>query len=139
MTGSLISQYVNYKMAVMKRIVYCLIAAVVTLGCCCSCLPISFNDNEELYGSEWSSDAEDEGLKFFNDDSVLFFSTSCRAGSKFEYYKSTGKVSFDNFIVSFPSFTAEITEALIENNDLYMSWHKLGESESFYATYHKRR
>gem|GEM_PF-4550718 len=65
-------------------------AIVLSAICLSSCLPISFNDNYVLYGSEWSDENEEEGLKFFKDDTVLFFSPYCRESSSYEYDKASG-------------------------------------------------
>ena len=122
----------------MKRLCKVLVWICLLL-ICSSCLPLTLNDNYTLYGTEWSDVNEEEGLKFFKDDTVLFFSPYTKSSSTFEYDESNGKVTFGSFVVSFPSFTGEITSAVIENSTLYMIWHKIGQSEEFYATYYKRR
>lgn len=124
----------------MKQRITKIVLLLGMLACCISCFPLSLNDNAVLYGTEWSDEKEEEGLKFFKDDSVLFFSPYGRVGGKFEYNSSTGEITLDNeMVLNFPSFTGVISGAVIDGEVLYMVWHKLGQSETFYATYYKRR
>ena len=121
------------------KIVYKILTWIGLVLTCSSCLPLTLNDNNELYGTEWSDEKEEEGLKFFKNNTVLFFSPYTNSSSTFEYNKSTGEIQFGDFMVKFPSFSGEITSAVVENATLYMIWHQIGQTQECYATYYRRR
>lgn len=113
---------------------------VSCLGGIADVTEVPTNDNAVFYGSEWSVDKQNEGLKFYSDNTVLYFSAS--AGNKtgsFTYNKSSAYISFDGLtIIQSPS--AEITGAsVISDNSIKVYWHKLGQSENYYMMMYKRR
>ena len=125
----------------MKRFVL-FITILLTVS---SCLPLTYdntpsNDNAKLYGTEWSTESEGEGLKFFKDDSVLYFSAYNRAASTFVYTEKDGYIVFDDLHADFPSFTSEMPMAqMLEDGTMKLYWHELGKSANYYMILYRRR
>lgn len=111
----------------MKRILLVLFAAALML---IACAPTSgdTNGNEQLYGSEWVSDTG-EGLRFFKDDSVQFFSTLAEGHGSFSYDSGSNVITFLGLCADFPSFTTEMPYAKIKaDGTMELYWHIVGES-----------
>lgn len=105
-----------------------------------SCVSLLFNDNSILYNTEWSVANESEGLKFYNDNSVLYFATGVRGTGRYNYSSSDNIITFENLSANFPYFTAEFQYAeLIDSNTMKLWWHQLGSSENYYELLYKRR
>ena len=122
----------------MKRFILLLSVLLAISGC----FPddTTKNDNAEFYDTEWSINDKSEGLKFYNDDSVLLFSGGYRGTGSFTYYKDEKWISFDNLELFFPSYTTITTSAFVQDDgSLKVIWHKLGEDKNYYQIMYKRR
>lgn len=105
-----------------------------------ACTKSELNDNKSLYDSEWSTSSEEEGLKFYNDDSVLYFSTYGAGSGTFEYNAKTGAIEFDGLSASFPSFISVMPGAQIQSDGtMWLYWHELGKSANYYMVLYRRR
>ena len=105
-----------------------------------SCTPVVNNDNEILYGTEWSIEDESEGVKFLKDDTVLFFSTIDNASGTFEYKAERGIVNFDGLVILGAGTSAEFTQGIMmEDGSMYLIWHPIGSSDTFKEQVFKRR
>ena len=107
-----------------------------------SCLgPVeTVNENKQLYGSEWSTEDESQGLKFFDDDSVLFFWTYGRGSGMFQYESRTGYIALKNLSMTVDGKTSEFDAAqVLEDGTMKLYWHYLGESKSYYMILIRRR
>lgn len=118
-----------------------LIASLLfTATSCLSALLGSHNDNSKLYNTEWSTDNEEEGLKFFNDNSVLFFNSYTRGAGKFEYDAESGFITFTNLSATMGTTTCEFPGAKVEKDgSMSLYWHYLGKSENYYEVLYRRR
>ena len=117
------------------------ILLLLTIPFLASCGSFEDNDNAELYYTEWSTDNNSEGLKFYDDDTVLYFSTGymTKTGT-FEYDASNKSIYFRGLVAQYPSFTSEMTWAeMISKNKMHLHWHELGKSEGYYMVLYKRR
>lgn len=126
----------------------CLLSLCVVLFAASSCLPLSVdtaekNDNAELYGTEWSNDTQENGLKFYKGDKVLFFAAYIsQPTGTFEYDASSGNIVFEGLTVVEASRTTEFSGATIEKDDntkMKVYWHELGKTESHYYYMYRRR
>lgn len=98
------------------------------------------NDNAVFYGSEWSTEDETEGLKFFEDNSVLFFHPSGRGAGTFKYDKQSGSITLYNLSTTISGKTAEFTSAIMQSDGtMKLYWHVLGASDNYYMVLYKRR
>lgn len=98
------------------------------------------NDNAILYDTEWSTDDEVEGLKFYKDNSVMYFSGKFRGKGSFEYDAANQYISFEGLEVYFTSFTAVEDHArILEDGSMKLFWHAMGESKGYYEILYKRR
>lgn len=119
--------------------------AIVICFCLClltSCLGSSVvNDNARLYNTEWSNGEENEGLKFFSDNSVLFYSElGTRAIGSFDYDASSKVITFNGLTVMFTHLSGEITSAdLLQDGAMKMYWHELGKSTDYFEILYQRR
>ena len=113
-----------------------------------SCLPASLdpvetNDNAELYGSEWSNDTQENGLKFYKGDKVLFFASYIsQPTGTFEYDASSGNIVFEGLTVVEESRTTEFSGATIDKDDntkMKVYWHELGKTDSYWYYMYRRR
>jgi len=115
---------------------------VVFLFVCCSSDSLTqHNDNAEFYDTEWSSSDKSEGLKFYDDNTVLeFVSSGYRGTGTFEYYKDMKWIKFHNLETFFPTYTTVTTSAFVQDDgSLKVVWHKLGEDKNYYVMMYKRR
>lgn len=127
----------------MKRIISALAAILLlfTLSSCTGLLsePMKVNDNAVLYGTEWSNEKKEEGVKFYKDNSVLFFAGGVRNKGTFEYDASTKYITFEGGELYFSSWTCVNTGAyLVDDNTMKLYWHPLGEDEKYQQTLYKR-
>lgn len=130
----------SFKLTYMKRLLI-LIASILLVS---SCFPLvddtPKNDNYKLYNTEWSTESQQEGLKFFKDDSVMYFSSYNKASSTYEYSESDHYIIFDNLIATFPSFTSEMPLAEMQaDGTMKLYWHELGKTENYYMILYRRR
>ena len=124
----------------MRRVISFIVVIVTTVICLVSCSPEADNDNSQLYGSEWSSQDETEGVKFFKDDTVLFFTTGVTASGTFEYDKTNGVVSFDGLVIIDGALSAEFTQGyMVDDKSMYLIWHPIGRSDTYRELVYKRR
>ena len=126
----------------MKRLlqIVLLITCFILQLSSCSSLFEPANDNAQLYGSEWSTSSEDEGLKFYKDNSVLYFSSYNRGSGMFEYDAASGIIIFDGLSATFPSFTSEMPGAeILDDVTMKLYWHELGKSANYYMILYRRR
>lgn len=127
-----------------KRLLLSLSFVLIAITSCTGLLPetapAKVNDNAEFYGTEWSTDDQKEGLKFYNDDTVLYFAGSYRGKGTFKYDASLKYMTFDNLEVFFSSFTAvEDCAFLLDDGSLKLCWHAMGEDKGYYEILYKRR
>ena len=129
-----------------KELLHCalrasaIVASLFFFTSCLNALLGTLNDNAQLYNTEWSAADEKEGLKFFNDDSVLFFNQYTRGAGTFEYDASTGYITFTNLSATMGSMTAEFPGAKIEDDgSMSLYWHELGRSQNYYEVLYRRR
>ena len=121
----------------MKRLCIFFLGACLLLFTSCWGL---LNDNYQLYGSEWSTEDTAQGLKFYNDDSVLFFWELGRQAGTYDYNASIGIVELSGLHVTLLGETAEFTAAEVFNDGtMKLYWHYLGQSENYYTLLYKRR
>ncbi len=101
--------------------------------------PVKANDNAIFYGTEWSNEKKAEGVKFYKDNSVLFFASGVRSKGTFQYDASTKNMTFEGGELYFSSWTCVNTGAyLVDDNTLILYWHPLGEDEKYHQTLYKR-
>lgn len=101
--------------------------------------PVKANDNAIFYGTEWSNEKKAEGVKFYKDNSVLFFASGVRSKGTFQYDASTKYMTFEGGELYFTSWTCVNTGAyLVDDNTLILYWHPLGEDEKYQQTLYKR-
>lgn len=107
----------------------------------CSSDDTPSNDNVEFYDTEWSSSDKSEGLKFYDDNTVLeFVSSGYRGTGTFEYFKDMKWIKFHNLETFFPTYTTVTTSAFVQDDgSLKVVWHKLGEDKNYYVMMYKRR
>lgn len=107
----------------------------------CSPDNTSKNDNSEFYNTEWSTSDRKEGLKFYDDNTVLEFASSgYRGKGTFDYVKDLQWIKFHNLETFFPTYTTVTTSAFIqEDGSLKVVWHKLGEDTNYYEVMYQRR
>lgn len=124
----------------MKRLLIFLASALLVSSCFPSFDDTPKNDNHKLYNTEWSTETQQEGLKFLKDDSVLYFSSYNRASSTYEYSEKDHYIIFDNLMASFPSFTSEMPFAeMLADGTMKVYWHELGKTENYYMILYRRR
>ncbi len=125
----------------MKKILAFVIATLSLTSCLGLLLDATEeNDNKQLYGSEWSTEDQSQGLKFYKDDSVLFFWTYGRGSGTFEYDSSTKYIEFTNFSMTAEGQTSEFPAAqILEDGTMKLYWHYLGKAENYYMILIKRR
>ena len=122
----------------MKRILLVLLAVSLTL-LACSPAPVDTNGNEQLYGSEWSS-ATGEGLRFFKDDSVQFFSALAEGRGTFSYDSGSRVITFQDLRAEFQSFTTEMPYAkIVANGTMELYWHKVGSEDYSIETLYRQK
>ena len=119
-----------------------LLGTVLSVSSCLgSLLEYEENANATLYGTEWSTEKQTEGLKFYKDNSVLHFSSS--GGNKtgtFDYDSSSKYIDFEGLTIIMQYLSAEITGASLESDtSMKVYWHELGKSDSYYMMMYKRR
>lgn len=117
------------------------IALLFILHSCTNLLsePVKVNDNAVFYGTEWSNEKKAEGVKFYKDNSVLFFASGVRSKGTFQYDASTKYMTFEGGELYFSSWTCVNTGAyLVDDNTLILYWHPLGEDEKYQQTLYKR-
>lgn len=123
------------------RFVFLLVISLLTTSCLGAILDAAENDNATLYGTEWSTEKQTEGLKFYKDNTVLYFSSS--GGNKtgsFDYDSSSKYIEFEGLTIIMQYLSAEITGASLESDtSMKVYWHELGKSEGFYMMMYKRR
>lgn len=119
---------------------FILLLVVSLLATSCLGALLDSNDNAKLYGTEWSTESETQGLKFYSDDSVLFFYSSGRGSGTFDYNASTGYVELKSLSVTNGGKTTYFTSGEIkEDGTMELNWHNLGESKNYYMVLYKRR
>ena len=106
------------------------------------------NDNAELYNTEWSNKDKSEGLKFYNDDTVLSFAGGSRSKGTFDYtvfssVTETGAIGFMTFEGLenyFSTYTTVIDAAsILEDGTMKLYWHIMGEEKGYYQILYQRR
>ena len=117
------------------------LAMFMMSSCLEDLLDSEVNDNAPFYGSEWSTEKEAEGLKFYKDDSVLYFCEGgITASGTFKYYPSEKIIEFDGLTVKFPSLITEMTYSEVDSSSqMKLHWHELGKSQGYYMVLYKRR
>lgn len=130
-----------------KRLSLSLTFAIIAITSCTGLLPettsAKVNDNAKFYGTEWSTDDMKEGLKFYNDNTVMYFSGPYRGTGTFKYYPNItdyGYIEFNDLEVFFSSFTAvEDCAYMKEDGSMKLCWHAMGEDKGYYEILYKRR
>lgn len=130
----------------MKRLfTHCILVLTLLLASCTGLSDMKQpNDNAIFYNTEWSTNDNTEGLKFFSDDTVMYFAKNETKTGTFKYYPpdesiDVGLISFDGLTLT-GNPPAEITTAGLETTtSLKVIWHKLGESKNYYMMMYKRR
>ena len=114
---------------------------VMLLATSCFDLSSILNANIYLYGTEWSNEDEAQGLKFYDDDSVLFFWEFGREPGTFEYNLDEKYIKLNSVTVTTLGETSEFTGAQIleDGETMKLYWHKLGGKENYYMLLYKRR
>ncbi len=106
------------------------------------------NDNTELYNTEWSNSDRSEGLKFYNDDTVLSFAGGSRSKGTFDYtvFSSVtetgaiGYMTFEGLENYFSTYTTVIDAAsILEDGTMKLYWHIMGEEKGYYQILYQRR
>lgn len=123
-----------------------LLAAFLILNSCSELVDDTITDNNSnpnavFYGTEWSTESQNEGLKFLSDNSVLFFSNnaSVTKSGNFQYDTSSKQLTFDGLIVT-ASPSSEFTHAkLTSETTMDVYWHELGKTKGYVTELHKRR
>lgn len=123
------------------RVLLLVIISLLATSCLSALLDAAGNDNAKFYGSEWSTEKEAEGLKFYKDDSVLYFCEGgITASGTFKYYPSEKIIEFDGLTAKFTYFISEMTYAeVVSDTEMKLHWHELGKSEGYYMVLYKRR
>lgn len=107
-----------------------------------SCHKASLFNNKALYGTEWATSNSKEGLRFYNDDTVTYFASgySVATTGTFKYSPALSTIDFSHLIIEYPSFTAEITYADVDNDEkMTVYWHNLGDQNNNYMVLYKVR
>ncbi len=124
----------------MKRIITVIVSMLILALTCTSCVSGLFNSNYELYGTEWSNEDNSEGLKFYNDDTVVYYYILGQRTGTFDYSSLSGYIEFSGLRVTFMGETAEFTSAeILEDGSMKVYWHKLGLSDNYFMFMYRRR
>lgn len=123
---------------IIHRFILLLVVSLLATSCLGALL--GSNDNAKLYGTEWSIENETQGLKFFSDDSVLYFYPYGRCSGTFDYNASTEYIELQSLSVTYNGKTTYFTSCEIkEDGTMELNWHNLGESKNYYMVLYKRR
>jgi len=128
-----------------------LASVVALLFASCACSDVfkedDSNDNVKLFGTKWFSKEGDMGLEFTRGNKVFFILDAEDVGSgTFEYYTSTGIITFDAFNVVGRSgqelfegrtIQIQITDAEVSGKSMKVYFHELSETEEYYMTLYK--
>ena len=108
-----------------------LITFIIGLSAC-STTPLN-----PLANTEWATSDGTQGLKFYEDYSVLFFS-QIKYGSG--TYSIDGDVVYlKNLSVVVGYTTSEFTKCTIEGDQIKLDWHVIGERDNYYMMLTKIR
>ena len=126
----------------MKRILF---AALFILSSCSGLVADETpedNPNEIFYGTEWSTASQNEGLKFFKDNSVLFFSNNAhvtKTGS-FQYSPENNWITLEGLTITTITPASEFHDAeLTSSTTMDVYWHEIGKTKGYVTELYKRR